>query len=129
MKYKGIEGGIKTFYTFTGSSGIDNSIFLYIIMPDVNDTLKITTYHLIQGSPCFISINQAPYAFIDASDYLDVTITNYSNGIVDGNFSGKLLCAFTHINTHMMEKHTTIYTFILILINIHISTFTSCLLA
>lgn len=101
IKYKGIPGGIAAFYSIAANAGIDDLI--QILIP--SDSLTQQTYHLVQGTGSNMSINQDAYGFLESDDYLDVTITDYNKGIVNGSFSGKM-SKIVSINPTVLEPAT-----------------------
>lgn len=85
VKVAGVPGATNTIYSFTGGTNIGNIIQIIIGTP--NDTLKTTTYHL---SGATIKANNENYVFTGSGNYLDVVITGYQIGTVNGTFSGSL---------------------------------------
>ena len=91
IKIPGIPGSTITphnLYNISAVGGYSNVIQLLIETP--NDTLKTITYHQLQNAGHITVNTTESYRFMATGDYLDVTITGYSNGVVNGNFSGKL---------------------------------------
>lgn len=91
-------GGIlTTSYEFSGNVGSAANTVSFLI---ATDTLKQSTYHLTHSTGSFlIGLNHVSCGLInEASDYVDVTITSYQNGIVNGSFSGQLT------NTSTLQK-------------------------
>lgn len=74
------------FYSFSGVTSGSSTI--QIVIPTPGDTLKTITYHNISGTT--LSVNSEVYSYFQPTDFLDITFTSYSGGIVNARFSGKV---------------------------------------
>lgn len=85
-----VKGNIST-PGYYGFNGIKSQGELAVINIST-DSLKVMTYHLSSGggSNAMFSLNNALYGYIEQADYIDVTITSYINGVVNGTFTGRV---------------------------------------
>lgn len=86
IKQKAIPGVFNAYYSFAGMSNPNSQIILLI----ATDSLKVQTYHTTTGTGSQIITTGGGYTFLNSTDFLDITISSYQNGIVNGTFSGKL---------------------------------------
>lgn len=73
------------YYQFSGSTSLGSNIVF--IIP--TDSLKVKTYH-VTGNGSVASVTSVVYGYVMPGDYLDITITGYQAGVVNGTFSGNL---------------------------------------
>lgn len=73
-------------YQFYATSGRNNDRFQLVL---INDSLRPDEYRL-QPAQGGIVENDQMYGFFDKEDYLNLTITNYKGGVIDGVFYGSL---------------------------------------
>lgn len=81
-KLTGVPGVSNTVYGFTGYENQSNTIMLAL----VTDSLKTIGYHFAPSVESVIKASNQVYSF----DLLDVVVTGYSGGTVNGTFSGNL---------------------------------------
>lgn len=76
-----------TYYSFTGYTNLQN--IAVIIIPTPNDTLKTIRYRITEGMGFAIDADNKTHG-IFGSDYVDIDITGYRDGVVNGSFNGVL---------------------------------------
>ena len=88
VKLLGTPNLTSNFYILSGITDQANNIFLFI--STLADTLKTIKYHITSGfgGSGMLADNQI-MGLISNDDFLDITITNYKNGVVSGVFNGK----------------------------------------
>lgn len=78
--------GAQTYYSFSGIKAAGELAEVRVI----TDSLKTITYHQTFGNGSMFSLSSIVYGYIELTDYLDITISSYSNGVVNGTFSGRV---------------------------------------
>ena len=79
------QGAVNALYSFTGYVSTSNEINFII----ATDSLKVKTYH-VTGNGGIANITGFVYGYVMQGDYLDITITSYQGGVVNGTFTGNL---------------------------------------
>ncbi len=77
-----------TRYLFNGQKGVNN-IWIFAIQ---TDSLTTTSYSLDSTNAGIITtmtFNAQQSALFYSSDYMNINITSYTNGLISGNFSAK----------------------------------------
>lgn len=92
---------IKTYYSFSGIKAAGELATIVIIA----DSLQVMKYHTIQGTGSMFSLNNIIYTYVEQGDYIDVTITSYNNGVVNGTFTGKVSKTIS-LNPLVLEQVT-----------------------